>query len=61
MPAKEMGARKGRKMGKQTRKTLLQYLEDKGITVPQAIEMLKKELTKGPSREKAVIKEYEKR
>ena len=61
MPAKETGARKGRKMGKQTRKTLLQYLEDKGITISQAIEMLKKELTNGPSREKAVLPPYEKR
>ena len=51
-------------MGKQTRKTLLQYLQDKGIPLRQAIEMLEqaqKQETAKNEKEYAVIKKYDTR
>ena len=52
-------------VGKQTRKTLLQYLRDKNIPVNEAIELLKKiqqEETKLNGRkEKAVLSKYDTR
>ena len=52
-------------MGKQTRKTLMQYLRDKGIPVSEAIELLKKieqeEKKLSGNKEKAVLPKYETR
>ena len=54
-------------VGKQTRKTLLQYLRDKCIPVSEAIELLKKidrdekKITGKPDYQKAVSPDYEQR
>ena len=52
-------------MGKQTRKTLLQYLRDKNIPVNEAIELLKKiqqeEMKLNGGKEKAVLSKYDTR
>ena len=52
-------------VGKQTRKTLMQYLRDKGIPVTEAIELLKKieqeEKKLNGRKEKAVLSKYDTR